>query len=241
MQVPTLQVSTQPTPFPAPVQFAPTQRTRESPDDDAWEAAFAEEDDASIENWSTVGVYPDDRPTTPETPPIAAKQPRKRTDSHVKRRDKDHHPGIIPLDEDIRRLFQECKIGVGNANLLSETLVTATPEDLRNPAISEFYKDCINSQELIFAQIPWASAGAERSRAAAELNGSLPDISTSVSTREEELFAELLAANEHLLEAIDLYKDLERVALERDAEERSRREARMDLARSRRIYWALIT
>ncbi|KAJ7619425.1 hypothetical protein FB45DRAFT_158446 [Roridomyces roridus] len=205
-----------------------------------------------------VVVYPDGTQTGPETPPIAAKQPRKRKNSDVtpgkKSSDKshrDHHRGIIPPDEDMRRLFQECKIGVGNANLLSEALATATPEELRNPVISEFYKKCVDSQELIFTQIPWASAGAERSRASkdqvprergerkrktsATPNGSLPDITTPVSTREEELLAELLAANEHLLEAIDLYKDLERVALERDAEERSRREVRMDPRQRARI------
>ena len=39
--------------------------------------------------------------------------------------------GIIPLEEDIRRLFQECKIGRGNAQLLNEALAFATPEDLK--------------------------------------------------------------------------------------------------------------
>jgi hypothetical protein len=37
---------------------------------------------------------------------------------------------IIPPDEDMRRLFQECKIGSGNAALLSQALAMATPEDL---------------------------------------------------------------------------------------------------------------
>lgn len=37
---------------------------------------------------------------------------------------------IIPPEEDMRRLFQECKIGQGNANLLSEALRYARPEDL---------------------------------------------------------------------------------------------------------------
>ena len=38
---------------------------------------------------------------------------------------------IIPVDEDMRRLFQECKIGRGNAALLCEALAFATPEDLK--------------------------------------------------------------------------------------------------------------
>ncbi|KAJ7141849.1 hypothetical protein C8R43DRAFT_1016600 [Mycena crocata] len=166
-----------------------------------------------------------------------------------------HRHRIIPPDEDMRRLFQECKIGVGNATLLSQALVTATPEDLGNIVISEFHKKCIDSQELIFTQIPWASAGAERSRVAKDqeerererererkrktsantlntlngnANGSVPDLALPVSTREEDLLAELLAANEELMEALKLYDDLKRVAVEREAEDRSRREVRMD-------------
>lgn len=38
---------------------------------------------------------------------------------------------IIPVEEDIRRLFQECKVGRGNAALLSEALTFAKPEDLK--------------------------------------------------------------------------------------------------------------
>ena len=37
---------------------------------------------------------------------------------------------IIPFEEDMRRLFQQCQIGQGNALLLSEALVFAKPEDL---------------------------------------------------------------------------------------------------------------
>lgn len=43
--------------------------------------------------------------------------------------------GIIPHDEDVRRLFQECKIGRGNAQLLNEALAFAAPEDLREKEI----------------------------------------------------------------------------------------------------------
>lgn len=42
---------------------------------------------------------------------------------------------IIPLEEDMRRLFQECKIGEGNASLLSEALAFAKPEDLKKKDI----------------------------------------------------------------------------------------------------------
>lgn len=47
-------------------------------------------------------------------------------------------------------------------------------------------------------------------------------------TTEEKLLAAILASNEELLEALRLYDDLERVGIERDAEERSKREIRMD-------------
>lgn len=43
--------------------------------------------------------------------------------------------GIIPVDEDMRRLFQECKLGRGNAALLNEALAFATPEDLKEKGI----------------------------------------------------------------------------------------------------------
>ncbi|KAJ7717075.1 ras guanine nucleotide exchange factor domain-containing protein [Mycena maculata] len=82
-------------------------------------------------------------PTTPETPPIK-QPPRERKNSEnqthppnesKKSSDKSHRDRIIPPDEDMRRLFQECKIGVRRANLLSEALA-ATPEELKTPAIS---------------------------------------------------------------------------------------------------------
>ena len=38
---------------------------------------------------------------------------------------------IIPPDEDIRRLFQECVVGQGNAGLLSEALAHVDPQDLK--------------------------------------------------------------------------------------------------------------
>ena len=47
-------------------------------------------------------------------------------------------------------------------------------------------------------------------------------------TVEENLLAALLGANAELMEALQQYEDLERVAEERLAEERSRKEIRMD-------------
>ncbi|KAJ7715148.1 hypothetical protein B0H16DRAFT_1340175, partial [Mycena metata] len=168
--------------------------------------------------------------------------------------------GIITPEEDMRLLFEECKLAVGNATLLSQSLAMATPEEVNGSVIVEFHRKCIDSQELIFTQIPWASAGAERSRVMKDQeererdrererearkrknsantlnsimnpsgNGSVPDLlATPLSTREEDLLAELLAANEQLLEALKLFDDLKRVALEREAEELSRKDVRMD-------------
>ncbi|KAG6855626.1 hypothetical protein H0H87_012931 [Tephrocybe sp. NHM501043] len=139
---------------------------------------------------------------------------------------------IIPPDEDIRRLFQECKIGQGNASLLSQALALSKPEDLKKKdVIKEFYLKCRSSQELIFAQIPWASAEAERSRAAKDqealMNGH-PEEQRLEQTTQERLLASLLSANAELMDALQQYDDLERVAMERMAEEMSRKETKMD-------------
>lgn len=45
------------------------------------------------------------------------------------------HDLIIPLDEDIRRLFQECKIGRGNAALLAESVTYTKPEEMKEKEI----------------------------------------------------------------------------------------------------------
>ena len=42
---------------------------------------------------------------------------------------------VIPPDEDMRRLLQECRFAHGNAQLLSEALAFASPEDLRDKDI----------------------------------------------------------------------------------------------------------
>ncbi|KAF7326899.1 hypothetical protein MVEN_02583800 [Mycena venus] len=213
-------------------------------------------------------VYQDATPIVPDTPPVSRPPPHKRKTSDNNtpgsgenrerpRKGRSHRSRnedqVIPPDEDMRRLFQECKIGVGNANLLSQALAMATPEELHDSVIVEFHKKCMDSQELIWSQISWATAGAERSREKAEQkerervrtrkistntlnsinpngNGSVPDLSlsTPVLTREEELLADLLASNEQLLEAIKLYDDLKRVAEEREVLARSQNDRWMD-------------
>ena len=87
------------------------------------------------------------------------------------------------------------------------------------------------SQELIFAAIPWATAGADRSRAervSDPLTQHDGERESFEPTPEELLLSDLLGANADLVEALRLYEDLERVALERETEDRSRKDTRMD-------------
>ncbi|PBK71749.1 hypothetical protein ARMSODRAFT_954590 [Armillaria solidipes] len=166
--------------------------------------------------------------------PVSPQDPALRTTHNHRKRKSPTRNRIIPPEEDIKRLFQECKIGQGNASLLSQALALARPEDLREKdVIQEFYLKCRQSQEIIYAQIPWATAGAERSRAEQQRkrtlsdNSLLEDAPVTVTT-EERLLAALLGANAEIADALQQYDDLERVGLEREAEENSRRDVRMD-------------
>ncbi|KAJ7631529.1 hypothetical protein B0H17DRAFT_1217794 [Mycena rosella] len=89
-----------------------------------------------------------------------------------KKSDKPHREyrhRIIPPNEDMRRLFQECKSGSGmqrssaRRSRWRRLRISGVPS---SPCMVEFHKKCMDSQELIFMQIPWASAGAECSRVA---------------------------------------------------------------------------
>ncbi|KAF9784714.1 hypothetical protein BJ322DRAFT_1007361 [Thelephora terrestris] len=179
-------------------------------------------------------------------PPVQRRTPSS-VDSQVRRADDQPNPQskysntspndlIIPLDEDIRRLFQECQVGRGNAALLAEAVTYTKPEEMKEKEIvikaslirSEFYARCRASQELIFAQIPWASSSAERSRNSRVASGELPDhqgsnvldLSKDPSelTVEEQLLAALLISNEELVESLRMYDDWERVGVETDAD-----------------------
>ena len=93
----------------------------------------------------------------------------------------------------------------------------------------EFYARCRASQELIFAQIPWATSSAERSRNNRMISGepgdheesNVLDLSKDPSelTVEEQLLAALLVSNEELVESLRMYDDWERVGLETDADQ----------------------
>jgi len=125
----------------------------------------------------------------------------------------------------------------------------------------EWHTKCLTSQELIAAQIPWATAGADRSRAAREAqqqqqrsakrqNGlgsqsvlhkhhrnkqSSGEDSPVELTLEEQLLGALLEANESLTSVLRMYDDIERIGIEREALERSRQEVRLDRSVSDRV------
>ncbi|KAJ7279096.1 hypothetical protein C8J57DRAFT_1502922 [Mycena rebaudengoi] len=144
------------------------------------------------------------------------------------------------ISKDMHQIFHECKIGSGNAELLSSALIVAAPEDLNNAVIKEFYTKCRESQQNILLQIPWA-VEATRSRVAKEdtgnehdqmhetstskLNTSTPHFESPMSTLtcEEQVLADLLATSTEILEALQMYDDLERVGSEREAENRGRK------------------
>ena len=110
--------------------------------------------------------------------------------------------------------------------------------------IQEWHAKCLSSQELIFAQIPWVTAGADRSRVAREAqqqqqqdhttkrrhspgtpNWSIENNGNSPVelTTEEQLLGALLEANGALLSVLRDYDDIERIDIERDTLERSQR------------------
>ncbi|KAF7759758.1 hypothetical protein Agabi119p4_11453 [Agaricus bisporus var. burnettii] len=150
-------------------------------------------------------------PPSPQIPPPLRHKNRK---SPTRNR-------IIPHEEDVKRLLQECKIGQGNATLLSQALFHAKLESFKkDTVIREFYRKCRASHELLVTQIPWATAEAEKSIIAKEQES---------STKEEHLLASILAAHGELVEVLNQYEDLSRVALERKVEHRSLREVRMEV------------
>lgn len=71
------------------------------------------------------------------------------------------------------------------------------------------------SHDIIGSQIPWATSEAEKSRRAAH---------SSAHTTQEQLLESLLAAHGDLTECLKMHEDLERIAIEQEAEERRKTE-----------------
>lgn len=149
----------------------------------------------------------------------------------------------------MRHSSWQCKSPVGHFGICKARRTPCRPDSCEshcpsssptNFFLQEFLTKCRDSKELISAQIPWASAGAERSRAerALELarirsmHGShqdlpSPDDASNQLTIEEKLLATLLEANEALVGVLLMYDDLARIAIENATEERSIREVKM--------------
>ncbi|KAI0781214.1 hypothetical protein BD413DRAFT_620813 [Trametes elegans] len=154
-------------------------------------------------------LLPPDGPPPPQSPPFP--QPAVQTAAS----NSPNSAPIISPEDDIQRLFDVCKVGHGNAELLQEVLVYAKPQELKNDITKELLGRARASQDLIASQIAWATTEAERSRRTA---------TSTAETIEEHLLAALLAAHEKLTECLNMYADLERIAIEQEAEERMKTE-----------------
>ena len=92
-------------------------------------------------------ALPNTQPQAPLQPQSQPPQPQPQTQAQIQAtpqpppRAKREAPAhgqlqrVIPLEEDMRRLLQECRFAHGNAQVLSEALAFASPEDLREKDI----------------------------------------------------------------------------------------------------------
>ncbi|KAG8715352.1 hypothetical protein FRC11_004522 [Ceratobasidium sp. 423] len=148
-------------------------------------------------------------------------------------RDVESAYGVISPEEDMRRLFEECDIARDNCRILADSLVYATPESITsNTVIKEFRAKCMKSQEIIGAQIDWATAIADRARAE---QLALTGPGEIVPTAEEQLLHALVTANGELNDVFKTYDDLERIAISEreEAEVRARSKVELRLDRSK--------
>ncbi|KZT74249.1 hypothetical protein DAEQUDRAFT_807913 [Daedalea quercina L-15889] len=102
-------------------------------------------------------------------------------------------------EERFRRVSSIAKTARGHADLLRDTVMFSSSEDLRGPLIEEFHKSCIDSQKAIFEHLQWADGEAAKSRRRA---------SSSTTTREEVLFNELIATDQALTDALKMYDNM---------------------------------
>ncbi|KAA1133294.1 hypothetical protein PGTUg99_020320 [Puccinia graminis f. sp. tritici] len=146
-------------------------------------------------------------------------------------------PAPIPVMRDVR---EEAEIARCNARLLVEALAFTQPAEMEtNEIIQEFHTKCLQSQNQLMDDIPWATEQAEHARvyyeqqaAAAAAQGRAtqgPEPPRRVSrtnpytnegvangergaSREEQLLSLLLSANSELVDAFRQYDELERLA-----------------------------
>ncbi|CAE6409330.1 unnamed protein product [Rhizoctonia solani] len=145
--------------------------------------------------------------------------------------------GVISPEEDMRRLFEECEIARDNCRILADSLVYATPESITsNTVIKEFRAKCMKSQEIIGAQIDWATSVADRARAEQlSLNGP----GEIAPTAEEQLLQALVMATTELNDVFKTYDDLERIAISEREEAEVRARSKVELRLDRTKYQQL--
>lgn len=90
-------------------------------------------------------------------------------------------------------------------------------------SVQEFLGKCRASQELVCSTIPWATAELDHSQG-----------SRSAGSEEERLLAQLLAANQELLDALQMHEDLLRTGTEQEERERQKAERKVSASPSLR-------
>ncbi|KDN48334.1 hypothetical protein RSAG8_02926, partial [Rhizoctonia solani AG-8 WAC10335] len=137
----------------------------------------------------------------------------------------------------MRRLFEECEIARDNCRILADSLVYATPESITsNTVIKEFRVRCMKSQEIIGAQIDWATAAADRARADQHTLKGPGEIAPTV---EEQLLQALVMAHAELNDVFKTYDDLERIAISEREEAEVRARSKVELRLDRTKYQQL--
>ncbi|KAK7049959.1 hypothetical protein VNI00_005390 [Paramarasmius palmivorus] len=112
--------------------------------------------------------------------------------------------GIVTLSRDVSQSFQACVIGMAHASSLVRALEVV---NISEDQIEELKVKCLTSKQFIAAQIPWASAGAERSRRERDTRKVIVGDGSSYSdqqTMEERLLADILEVNAELNRAINI-------------------------------------
>lgn len=84
---------------------------------------------------STVEMIPADPIVSLQSPPLNGAPPSQQQAYDTQKKPKNHRHrssrmGIISPEEDMRRLFEECKIAKNNAALLNNALTFAKPEEV---------------------------------------------------------------------------------------------------------------
>ncbi|KAJ7585003.1 kinase-like domain-containing protein [Mycena floridula] len=145
-------------------------------------------------------TFQDSTPITPEIPLIT-----ERGNSLS-----GHNEPIIPPEEDMRRLLQEREIGQENSSVPARDFLILKPKDLDELTAGGWARvlgQYQYSQELVCAQVEWATAGADQSRGLKRRESSKGNPSSNAerdaaveSTFEKKLLAALLSANTEIFE-----------------------------------------